>query len=231
MADVAISQDKAWKAYLADAKTFDDDRVQRLVRSERRAWRVAIGALVCVVVLCLAIAGLAPLKTVMPPVVVQVDKSSGVVEVLTAVNGLKQVPAGEPEQKYWLPQYVEAREGYTWVERTVNFKKVSLMSEVSEQNRYASFVNAGNPDSPQRKYGQSAMIDIRIRSISLQAGASAAVRFERVVRYTDGRESFSVWVATMAFRFVEAPMSESERLINPRGFTVMHYRLDEETTR
>lgn len=60
---------------------------------------------------------------------------------------------------------------------------------------------------------------------------SAAVRFERVVRYTDGRESFSVWVATMAFRFVEAPMSESERLINPRGFTVMHYRLDEETTR
>jgi type IV secretion system protein VirB8 len=55
------------------------------------------------------------------------------------------------------------------------------------------------------------------------------VRYERIVRSNDGRESMSRWVATMSFGFVEAPMSERDRLINPRGFTVRDYRLDEET--
>ncbi len=229
MADIVASDDKAWSAYLEDSKSFDDDRMQRLVRSERRAWRVAIGAVICVVALCLALAGLAPLKTVMPPVVVQVDQTSGVVDVLTTVNGMKQVAPGEPEQKYWLAQYVEAREGYTWVDRQPFFRRVSLMSDVPEQNRYANFVNASNPEAPQRKYGQNAIVDIRVRSISLTSSNSAAVRYERIVRSNDGRESMSRWVATMSFGFVEAPMSERDRLINPRGFTVRDYRLDEET--
>lgn len=229
MADITGSDDRAWAAYLADSKSFDDDRIARLTRSERRAWRVAIVAVACVVALCLALAGLAPLKTVMPPVVVQVDQASGVVDVLTTVNGMKQVAPGEPEQKYWLAQYVEAREGYTWTDRQLFFRRVSLMSDVAEQNRYANYVNASNPDAPQRKFGTNAIVDIRIRSISLTGGNSAAVRYERIVRSSDGRESMSRWVATMAFSFIEAPMSESDRLINPRGFTVRDYRLDEET--
>ncbi len=229
MADATVSEEKAWNAYLEASRTFDDDRLSRLERSERRAWRVAMIAVVGVFVLGLAVAGLAPLKTVMPPVVVQVDQASGVVDVLTTVNGMKQVKAGEPEQKYWLAQYVEAREGYSWIDRGAFFRKVSLMSEVAEQNRYANAVNASNPEAPQRKYGRNAIVDIRIRSISLNDGQSAAVRYERIVRSNDGRESMSMWVATMSYQFIESPMSESDRLINPRGFTVMNYRLDEET--
>ena len=229
MADTALSEDRVWNAYLQEARTFDDDRLSRLQRSERRAWRVAMFAVFCVLLLCLAVAGLAPLKTVMPPVVVQVDQASGVVDVLTTVNGMKQVHAGEPEQKYWLAQYVEAREGYTWIDRATFFRRASLMSEVAEQNRYANSVNAGNPEAPQRRYGVNAIVDIKIRSISLSGGRSAAVRYERIVRSSDGRESMSIWVATMTYQFIESPMSESDRLINPRGFTVSNYRLDEET--
>ena len=58
------------------------------------------------------------------------------------------------------------------------------------------------------------------------------MRYERIVRAIDpGQEIKSSYVATVTYRFVETPMKESERLINPRGFTVTNYRVDEETIR
>jgi type IV secretion system protein VirB8 len=218
-------------SYLADAKSFDDDRIERLIRSERRAWRVAglFGA--GMLVLCFAISGLAPLKSVAPPVVVQVDRETGQADVLTVTNGQKVVPASEREQKYWLEQYVVARESYTWADREAHFRKVSLMSDVGEQNRYARSVDATNPQSPQTALGRDGVIEVHVKSISLglSKGASASARFTRTVRdLKSGAEQTTVWVATVTYSFAELPMKEQDIYINPRGFTVFAYRLDEE---
>lgn len=217
--------------YFQEAKSFDDDRVARLTASERRAWRVAIGGIVCIVALCCALAALAPLKTVAPPVVIEVDRSTGEVDVVTTINGVKFVPASELEQKYWLWQYVTARESYVWQDRAAYFERVTLMSEAGEQNRYAKAVGADNPKSPQRVLGHNSIIEVKVRSIALgRDGASASVRFTRTTHDLGGgvADQAQSFIATITYSFVETTMSEGDRLINPRGFTVRLYRLDEE---
>jgi type IV secretion system protein VirB8 len=36
------------------------------------------------------------------------------------------------------------------------------------------------------------------------------------------------WVATLTFAYVNAPMSSTDRLVNPLGFAVSEYRADPE---
>jgi type IV secretion system protein VirB8 len=109
---------------------------------------------------------------------------------------------------------------------------VTLMSDPVEQNRYAKVVSAENPKSPQKELGPDAVTEVQIKSITLGANAgSATVRFTRQRR--DLRTGAAVYkpqalVATITYSFVEATMPEADRLVNPRGFTVKRYQLDEE---
>ena len=53
------------------------------------------------------------------------------------------------------------------------------------------------------------------------------VRYLRTV--TRGEEVRTThWVATLTFAYVNAPMSATDRLVNPLGFVVSDYRADPE---
>ena len=223
-----------WKEYLQRAASYDDDRGQRLRRSERRAWRVAAAAVGLLILSWAALMGLMPLKVVMPPPVILVDRTTGAVEVMTSLNNHQQVRAEDAERKYWLATYVRHREGYTWNDRAESYAVVSAMSEKLEQERYANDVAGSNPRSPQAELGENGMIEIRVVSVALGSTpeASANIRFERIVRDRRGTTQPTQYrVATIGYRFVDEPIKERDRLLNPRGFRVMTYRADTEVTR
>ena len=232
MAESVVSS-KRWKAYLAEAQSFDDDRVQRYSRSERRAWRVAAVGFAVGVAGIFSAAALAPLKTVLPPVVVQVDRSTGAVDVLTTLNGQKQVPVEDAERKYWLGRYVGYRESFVWGDREANFRKVSIMSDKLEQQRYSDWFGANNPQSPQRVYSDQSFVEIHIVSVALgnTPGASANVRFDRIVHDRTGNAKSERLVATVSYIFSDGPLKEADRLINPRGFQATAYRVEPEVAR
>ena len=219
------------KGYLAAAKSFDDDRVERIVASERRAWRVVSVLGVCLAAVSLGLALAMPLHTVAPPHIVEVDRSTGEVNVATSLNGMRFASPTEVDHKYWLWNYVFHRESYAWQDVAANAERVSLMSDAVEQGRYAKSVDADNPKSPQRLFGKRAAVVVTVRSISLgKDGASASVRFSRTLRDLTGSNNDETknFIATVTYSFVETTMPERERLVNPRGFTVSLYRLDEE---
>jgi type IV secretion system protein VirB8 len=56
----------------------------------------------------------------------------------------------------------------------------------------------------------------------------AQIRLTATDKTRSGTERTSEWVALVGFRFGPAPSSESDRLINPLGFYVVSYRLDQE---
>jgi type IV secretion system protein VirB8 len=58
----------------------------------------------------------------------------------------------------------------------------------------------------------------------------ASVRFHRTLRQ-GGQAIDSDWIATLAFAYAKAPMSEADRLRNPLGFQVSSYRADPEVVR
>jgi type IV secretion system protein VirB8 len=232
--EVPIVGNGNFAEYLREAQSFDDDRVERYRRSERRAWRIAAAGVVFGLCGVFSTAALAPLKTVLPPVVLAVDRSTGAVDVVTTLNGQKPVPVEDAERKHWLAEYVRAREGYTWADRQTNVHAVSLMSDANEQKRYAAWFSPENASSPQRLYGNQAFVEIHVVGVALGnvPEASANVRFERRIHEANGdARPLERLVATVTFQFSDKPMKEGDRFINPRGFEVTAYRVDPEVVR
>jgi type IV secretion system protein VirB8 len=211
--------------YFAKARRFDQDTVTAALKSRRVAWigASAMGGLaVCAT---LAVAMLAPLKTV-EPFVIRVDNATGIVDVVAPLRG--STTYHEAVTKYWAGLYVRSREGFSFAEIDPNVKVVTLMSTLEEQQRFAAVYSAKSPESPQVVYGRSATAKASIKSISMIARNVASVRYSRTV--TRGEEQrVTHWVSTVTYAYVAGSMSESDRLINPLGFQVAEYRTDAET--
>ena len=213
------------KEYFERARRFDQDRLLTAYRSTRTAWSVAAVSAVLAVCGVVAVAALAPLKSV-EPFVIRVDNATGIVDVVSALTS----EAGRYDEavtKFFAARYVRAREGYVASEAEDNFKTASLLSTQPEQARFAAIYRGGNPESPQNIYGRSATARITVKAISLINKSVVSVRYLRAV--TKGEEVRTThWVATLTFAYVNAPMSTTDRLVNPLGFVVSEYRADPE---
>lgn len=217
------------KAYFAEARTWDHDRLAAAQRSRRLAWSVAAAAGALAIAAVASIAVLTPLKTV-EPYVVRVDRTTGAVEVLRGLGTSGPVPYEEVVTKSFLATYVRAREAWLPQAAEANFRQVSIMSTPEEQQRWAQAFRPTNPASPQVSYGPAADVQVAIRAISFVAPGVANVRFHRSIR-RGGQLEESDWIATAAFAYTKAPMGESDRLRNPLGFQVSSYRADPEVVR
>jgi type IV secretion system protein VirB8 len=226
-----VSADRSeLKRYFAEARRWDEDRLADARRSRRTAWAAAAVASGLAITATLATALLAPLKTV-EPFVIRVERATGAVEV---VRGLSQtdgpVRYEEAVSKYFLGRYVRSREGYLDAAAEENFRLVSILSGPAEQRRWAETYRGSNPHSPQNLYGPDGEALVSIRAISFINDRVASVRFRRTVRQA-GQTAESDWIATIAFAYTRAPMSERDRLRNPLGFQVSSYRADPEVVR
>lgn len=217
------------KAYFAEARRWDEDRLKGAVRSRRVAWIVAAGATALAAAAVCAVAALAPLKRV-EPFVVRVDNATGAVDVMTALSGADRLSPDEAVTKYFLGQYVRARE--TWLPQAAeaNFRQVSIMSTPAEQQRWADAFRPANPSSPQVALGTAGAAEVEIRAISFVNRQVANVRFRKTVRQ-GSQAAVGDWIATIAFAYTKAPMAEADRLRNPLGFQAVSYRADPEVFR
>ncbi|HEY3949591.1 virB8 family protein [Phenylobacterium sp.] len=214
------------KAYFADARRWDEERLQSALRSRRLAWTVAAGAGALAIAAVVAVAALTPLKRV-EPFVVRVDNATGAVDVMTALTGPEQLTADEAVTKYFLSQYVRARETWLPSAAEANFRQVSIMSTPAEQERWAAFFRPADPASPQVALGPANAAEVEIRAISFVNRQVASVRFRKTVR--QGQQTTTGdWIATLTFAYAQAPMAEADRLRNPLGFQVASYRADPE---
>lgn len=213
------------KSYFEKARRFDQDRMIQVERSNRVAWSIAIAAGIVAGISILAVASLAPLKTV-EPFVVRVDNSTGIVDVVSALSATAGT-YDEAVTKYFAAKYVRGREGYVWSEAQENFRTIALLSTQAEQARFAATYRGSNPQSPQNVYGRSATVRINIVSIALINQNVVSVRYMRSV--TRGEEVRTAhFVATLTYSYANAPMSSTDRLVNPLGFAVSEYRADPE---
>lgn len=215
------------KTYFAEAESWNDNRIQAAQRSRTLAWLVAGVASCAAIVAVGAVAALAPLKTV-EPFVISMNETTGAVAVLTGLSGKKDVTYDEAVTKYFLAQYIRAREAYLPASAEQQFRQVSLLSTSAEQQRWASFFRGSNPQSPQVLIGPNGVAEVKIRAISFVNDEVANVRFTRLVRVQDKTESTD-WIATVQFAYTQSPLSEADRMINPLGFQVATYRADPET--
>jgi type IV secretion system protein VirB8 len=214
------------KAYFADARRWDEDERRNERNSRRLAWTVATVASVLATAAIGAVAALSPLKRV-EPFVVRVDNATGAVDVMTSVTGADQMSGKEAVTKYFLGQYIRARETWLPSAAEANFRQVSIMSTPAEQERWSAFFRPANPASPQVALGAANSAEVEIRAISFVNRQVANVRFRKTVHQGQSAAT-SDWIATLTFAYTKAPMAEADRLRNPLGFQVASYRADPE---
>ena len=214
----------------ADAWTYEAAGIVRVMKTAR-AWRMTAAAL-AVVAVCEAgaMAGLSPMKTVVP-YVIEVDRMTGLARILT-VEDRVSIPEGELTAKYWLSQYVLARESYDWQTVDYEFRKVRELSTPEAFEPYAAqFEGEKSLDTV---LGQTACWRVEILSVQMTGEGIAAVRFvkRRVNARSMDVEGESYWTATVGYGYEPGYTNEEKRLlVNPFGFKVASYRVDQEFTR
>ena len=228
------------KQYFDEARSWDEDKTDRIQRSEKRAWRIVAAVAVIAVLEAIGLASLAPLKTV-EPFVIRVDNNTGVVDVvstLTDTAGEVEEGAQEALDKYWLGQYIRHREGYQWETREYDRSLVGLMSSASVQQNYAAYTDPRqNPRAPVSVYGRTAEVEINMKSVSVlntetvdgEKHTTALVRYTKQVERAGERSPLTHWAATVTYTYLNSPMSVEERQLNPLGFQVVNYRNTQES--
>lgn len=218
------------QAYFEEAARWEDDRQLWAERSEQRAWRVAMGAGLIALTAVGAVIGLTPLKTVKTEVLL-LDKSTGQIQPLQALAEA-QVDLPEVFHRKFINDFMLARENYTYDTAEANYYTAAAFMSPPLQAQWGQYYSLENPSGPLTVYKTDTKVRIDIHSITIHTKDDgrqdiATVRFTRHI--TRGSlESASRWVATVSFKYVNAPTEEKLRRINPVGFQVTDYQTDPE---
>lgn len=214
---------EALDAYFAEGDSWAKDRNDDLRASRRIAWWVAGGASAIAVCEALALMFLTPLKTV-EPYTLLVDRQTGFVQQLKPLE--PQLISGDRAlTQSFLVQYVIAREEFDINALQTDYRKVGLWSGGQARADYLATMQASNSDSPLARLPRSTVVDVRIKSVTPLGPNTAMVRFDTIRRDAGGEARVGQpWMTVIRYDYSGAPMSAADRMINPLGFRVTHYR-------
>jgi type IV secretion system protein VirB8 len=223
----AVNRGVSYEVSLAD----------RAKRSERRAWFVAISATIMSLILAGGYFYMLPLKEKVP-FLVMADPYTGTATVARLVGNFQDptITTQEAINKSNVAQFVLAREAYdTGLIGQQNWRQTLSMAGANVAPGFRALHAATNPQRPYNQYGTARAIRIRILSISLIPGdpgrppRGATVRFQRIL-YNKQNGSSQVMdgkIATLRFMYdPNVRLDERDRLLNPLGFFVTDYRVD-----
>lgn len=209
---------------------FESVRQQRDVLSA-----VAMFALLLAAASVLTVMWLTPYKSV-EPFVIQIDEKSGIVQRVDPLER-SEFTSSEAIDRYFVAQYIRAREGYVPGTFTANYQAVRVMSQPGVFKDYASEVGRANDESPLNILGNQGTRKITFKNINFVSRRDAAAAESKValvrIRLNDlsnvpalVKEEHAV--VTLQFRYANLVLNEEERFMNPIGFLVESYQKEQE---
>lgn len=217
-------------AHLERSRGLERDYLGELVASRRRAWRVTMVAGLLALAAVGAVAGLTPLKSPPEMYVVRVDDATGNIEHVSTL-GEPMEDYGTRVAKYFLNDYVLNCESYSWQTIQEQFDTCAVLSSPPMQAQYGKRFEG--QDAPTTRLTDQAVINVQIHSITLGANQAATVRFSTVEREVASGQIKQIrhLIATMAFEYINVPLTEEVARRNPLGFQVVRYDLAADLSR
>ncbi|MFQ3307499.1 MAG: type IV secretion system protein VirB8 [Candidatus Midichloriaceae bacterium] len=161
------------------------------------------------------------------PFVIEIEEKSGIPTVVKPLS-IKTYSSNEAIRRYFIVKYIRAREGY--LSSTFNSDYFDVVRVLSNSDvyygDYRPKFNTSNPSSPYNLYGASSHRNVGIKSIIFPSSTSAQIRVKLTVSGQVNMEMNKI--IYMEFDFFNLKMNDSDRLINPLGFQVTLYRMDDE---
>ena len=226
------------EAAVARAANFEITIAEMARRSERRAWVVAGAAIVMALILAGGYFVFLPLKEKVP-YLVMADAYTGTSTVarLTGNFGEHGITASEAINKSNIAHFVMARESYDYSQfGQRDWNTVHAMGTQFVTSGYAKLYAKTNPNNPQTLFGKNRSIRVKILSLQLHDPAetggtpkAATVRFQRALyeKTTGTSTPLDSKIASLEFSYnANLKMDEPNRILNPLGFQVTSYRVD-----
>lgn len=223
---------------VAKAANFEVTIADIARRSERRAWMVAWSAIVMALILAGGYFYFLPLKEKVP-YLVMADAYTGTSSVarLTGDFGNQSITASEALNKSNISHFVLARESYDYSQfGQRDWNTVHAMGTPQVTVGYAKLYAKTNPANPHTLFGKSRSIRVKILSLQLHDAVdtsakpkAATVRFQRSLydKATGNTEPLDSKIASIEYVYKSnLKMDESNRMLNPLGFQVTSYRVD-----
>lgn len=236
----AVSANSAWEV----------DREWMLVKSERRAWRVALVAL-GIAVLSIGVDFTRGALRQLVPIAIVVDKATGETSVQLPLSA-SSVPLEDALDKHFAVQFVTAREEYDWSWLSRDYNTVARLAEPAVFAPYAAQFHGQKGQNltdrlSDRVQWRLTIVGVRFPPATPSmptSGATSAyalpgarvreafVTFDR--QAYDLRERAKVgeaqrFVASLRFEYrPRLAQTDAERIENPLGFVVTAYRTDAE---
>lgn len=199
-------------------RTWEVDKELMLEKSERRAWLVAGGS--CIMgLLGGGVAAFQLFRDPPPPVVLEVDRLSGRLQILTTLTDEKG-SYGQASDEHWCQMYLLYRMSFNFDMKEDFYQYVGYMSSPDEQQRYHIWFQPNdNPNSPINLYGRGIRVKIKIQSVSpMTVGKSMLIRYTKIFEGANATQPES-WQVIINFKFEpHSKMTKEARLINPYAF-------------
>lgn len=208
--------------------SWETTELELVRKSEAKAWRCAKLVSVVALGLTCAIIAMMPLKQTLP-FVIKVDQSTGMTDIVDIATE-KSVPRSEIMDRYWLSEYVKARESYDWRTVDLEYDRVRELSMPNIFDDYAKH-HGDRPGTMEVDLKDSKVVRVDLVSIIPAGNGIATVRFVKRTLLTKGfaEEKREYLQATIGYEYDPTYIvSERRRLINPFGFKVTSYRTDKE---
>ena len=211
-------------AYFQEGEQWGQEMYQKAKESEARAWKLVwlMGGITALSVL--AVLFLTPLKTVESHVYA-VDKTTGFMEKMdTVASG--NITVNEAVVRSEIVRFLQAHEIWD----PTDFQERATFVRLNSDDRvYQFYLDAINKRAETMDYEDKRTVHIKSISLNTTEG-TAFVRFSTDTTIDQNvREEH--WVASVEYQHTSTPPDREIAFINPLGFQVTRFRVDQENVR
>lgn len=210
---------------VTETKNWYSDRFEA-VAIQRNILLLFLLLFTIIIIFCIFLIKEVTISKTVEPFVIEIEEKSGLTNVVNPTAN-KYLTTNEALNRHFIVRYITARETYDSNYYKYNYDILTKL--FSSNGVYSSFRRSlYDSDGPFTLYGkQQIKTDIKFRSIQFMPdGKTVQVRFTISEDAPQGRKFNKI--ATLTYEYKQLEMSVNDRYINPLGFTITAYRVDNE---
>jgi type IV secretion system protein VirB8 len=216
-------------ADLEATKNWYTDRYEGMLVQRNLLFVLILIAFATIIFLTFSVSFIKGTKSI-EPFVIEIEPKTGVPTVVEPLS-VVAFTANEAISRYFIWHYIQLREEYFPATYRSVYQKVRLFSADDVYGSYARSMSTNNPRSPVNLYGATGTRMVEMKSLVLQDKNTAQVRLRSNASSPSGAVTSSGTgdkIVYLSFTYNNLEMSDDKRVINPLGFTVTAYRIEDE---
>lgn len=211
---------------LAATKTWFEERYETALIQRNLIFFIAAISIITVAIAVFAVTKIS-LSKEFDPFVIQIENSTGLAKVVNPITS-EILGGNDALARYFIKRYVTSRETYNPVDFETRARQiVRLLSTGQVYNSYMGYIK-DKVNDPTILYGQKNTTYLTVKSWSKLDSKRYVFRF--AITETVGDKRVYNKIAIIDYDYVAMSLSEEDEDINPVGFQIKGYRVDDDNS-